>query len=198
MILKNTKLRNRLKEILKRHNEINDILLFGSTVRGKEKPTDLDILVLFKKKVNKIVEHRIRQELEKAYKNISIISKSMKSALDPSFDARESILFEGISLISGKNFAKDYGFDSLGLFKYGFEGWSKLKRIKFYHALNGRGGKDGMFKSLNCIKLSDGAILAPLSQIEPMKNFLESWKIDYKYIPILMPERLNKKHILEH
>lgn len=197
MILKNTKLRNRLKKALKKYKDVEDIILFGSAARGKEKPADLDILVLFKDKINKIVEHSIKKELDKEYENVSIISKNSESLLDYSFDARESILFEGISLISGKNIAKAYGFDSLGMFKYEFKDWSKVKRIKFYHALNGRGGKGGMLQSLNCIKASDGIILAPLNEIEQMKSFLDSWRIEYKYIPILMPKRLNKKHILE-
>lgn len=197
MILKNTKLRNRLKEILKRNKEVEDILLFGSAARGKENPADFDILVMFKEKIDKNVEHSIRKELEKEYDNISIISKNKDTALEPSFDARESIMFEGKSILTGKNIAKTYGFDSLGMFKYGFKGWTKVKRIKFYHALNGRDKKGGILQSLNCIKASDGIILAPIDKIEPMRSFLDSWKIDYKYIPILIPERLNKKQILE-
>ena len=197
MILKNTKLRNRLKEILKKNKEVEDILLFGSAARGKEEPADLDILVLFKDKINKNVEHSIRKEIEKEHEKISIISKNKDTALDSSFDARESILFEGISLITGENIAKTYGFDSLGMFKYGFKGWTKVKRIKFYHALNGRDKSGGILQSLNCVKASDGIILAPLDKIEPMRSFLDSWKIEYKYIPTLIPERFNKKQILE-
>ncbi len=45
--------------------------------------------------------------------------------------------------------------------------------------------------------IADGLILAPLEQIEPMREFLQSWEIEYTYIPTLIPQRMNKKRILE-
>jgi len=186
-----------IKEIAKTFPEIDDILLFGSAVRGKEKPTDIDILVIFKNKIDKEVEYKIKKILEKKYKNISIISKTKKTALEASFDARESILFEGKSLLTGENPAEKYGFASLGMFKYNFNGWDKLKKTKFYHALNGRNGKKGISDMLECIKLSDSVMLVPLNKIEKFREFMESWEIRYKYIPALLPQRLNNKNLLE-
>ena len=197
MILKDTKLRNKLKILADKNLEVADILIFGSTIRGKEKPNDIDIIVLFKDKINKETEYAIRKELEKNYKNVSIISKTEKTSLDKAFDARESLLFEAQSLITEKNLAEEYGFHSFGMFKYNFGNWDKLKKAKFYYALNGRGNKEGIASMLNCIKLSDSLILAPLEKIEAFKEFLDSWGINYKYIPILLPERLSKKKILE-
>lgn len=197
MTSENTRLRNRLKKLVLQYPEAEDILLFGSAVRGKTKPNDIDIMILFKTKVNKKAEYDIRKELEKEYSNLSITSKTGDSALDSSFDARESVLFEARSLISGKNIAETYGFASLGLFKYSFKSWNNLKKTKFYHALNGRDGKTGVLQMLNCIKLSDGLILSPLDKIEQMKEFLESWQIEYIYIPVMLPERMNKEKILQ-
>ncbi len=75
--------------------------------------------------------------------------------------------------------------------------WTKLKKTKFYHALNGRDGKEGMLQFLKCIKLSDSTILAPSNNIEPLREFIESWDLDYRYIPMIIPKRLAKKQILE-
>lgn len=197
MILKDTKLRNKLKSLADKNQEVADILIFGSITRGKERPNDIDIIVLFKNQINKDIEYAIRKELEKGYKNISITSKTEKTALDESFDARESLLFEAKSLITEKNLAEKYGFHPFGMFKYDFGNWDKLKKTKFYHALNGRGDREGIISMLNCIKLSDSLILAPLEKIEAFKEFLDSWEIKYKYIPMLIPERLSKKKILE-
>ena len=197
MILKDTKLRNKLKALADKNRDIADILIFGSTIRGKEKPNDIDVIVLFKDKINKETEYAIRKELEKGYKNISITSKTEKTSLDKAFDARESLLFEAKSLITEKNLAEEYSFHSFGMFKYNFGDWDKLKKTKFYYALNGRGSKKGIADMLDCIKLSDSLILAPLEKIEAFKEFLDSWEIKYKYIPILLPERLSKKKILE-
>lgn len=197
MILKDTSLCHKLKEILKKEPEILDIILFGSAVRGKEKPNDLDILIIFKNKINKETEYNIRKIIEKNYKNISIISKTEKTVLDVSFDAREGFIFEGKSLITGKNITEKYGFSSFGMFKYNFGSWDKLQKTKFYYALNGRSSQKGIAETLNCIKLSDSLMLVPLSNIEKFREFLESWKIRYIYIPTLIPERLSRKKILE-
>ncbi|MBU0459873.1 MAG: nucleotidyltransferase domain-containing protein [Nanoarchaeota archaeon] len=195
MILKNTKLKHELKKVVS--EELADIILFGSTVRGKAKPGDIDVLVLFKEKIDKEIEYKIRKILEKYSQKISLVSKTRKTVLEPSFDARESVLFEGISLLTGLNLAQIYGFTSFGMFKYNFKDWTKLQKTKFYYALNGRKGQEGIFQKLSCIKLSDQIILVHLNKIELFREFLESWKLDYRYIPVVMPERLGKKKILE-
>lgn len=186
-----------MNSLIKRFQQVSDIFLFGSTVRGKLKPQDTDILILFKDKVDKEVEYSIRKILEKRYPRLSIISKTEKTVLDESFDARESILFEGKSLISGKKFADRYGFQSFGLFKYDFGSWSKLQKTKFYYVLNGRAGRQGMADVLGCIKMFDSALLVPLEKIDPLKDFLDSWNLRYTYIPLLIPKRLSRKKILE-
>ncbi len=197
MTLPDIRLKHRLKRILIKYPKMADIILFGSSARGKENPRDRDILVLFEKEIDKNAEYSVRKELEKYYAGINIISKTEKNILEESFDAREGILFEGKSLVSGKRFAQRYGFLSFGAFKYNFEGWSKLKKTKFYYALNGRGKKNGIARRLGCIKLSDSLILTSLEKIEKFKEFLDVWKINYRYIPLLLPTRLGRKKILE-
>lgn len=191
MILLNIKLKNKIKELVK-NSDIKDIILFGSAVRGKENPKDIDILVLFKEKIDKEKEYEIRKALEKDFSKISIISKTEKTVLEPSFDAREGLLFEGISLITDKRISEFYGFFPYGLFRYDFKNWSNLQKTKFYYALNGRGDNKGVLDVLNGIKFSDNVILLPVESIESFKKFLESWEINFKYIPILIPERLAK------
>lgn len=197
MTSKNTKLINSLKQVLDKNEEILDIILFGSIIRGKQNPADTDILVLFKEKIDKNAEYNIKKLLEKYYKNISIISKTKENILSESFDARESILFEGISLISGRNIAQDYGFTQFGAFKYNFKEWDKLKKTKFYYALNGRSNSEGISDRLGCIKLSDSIVLVTLKNIENFREFLDSWNLQYIYIPMLIPSRLGRKKILE-
>ncbi len=195
MIFKNTTLKNNLQKLSHKNKEILDIVLFGSAVRGKKDPKDIDILVLFQEKIDKTIEYHIRKELEKYYSNISVISKTTKTVLDDAFDARESVLFEAISLLTGKNLAQQYGFSSFGCFKYTFGIWTKLQKTKFYHALNGR-TQEGIAQKIHCIKLSDNVMLVPLEHIEEFRSFLNYWKITYIYIPLIIPARLARKSIL--
>ncbi len=197
MILNNIILHKNLKKIVAKQTEVEDIILFGSVMRGKERPEDIDIIVIFKNSVVKETEYQIRKEIEKKYKNVSIISKTLNTLFDPAFDARESILFEGKSLLKGRTLAEQYGYNSAGMFKCDFKGWSKLKKTKYYYALNGRGTQRGIIKELTGIKLADGVILVPLPKVEVFRSFLEFWKVEYRYIPVLIPERLNQKKLLE-
>ena len=176
--------------------DITDIILFGSIMRGKEKPQDIDILIIFNKNINKDIEYGYRKHVSKKYKNISVISKTQKNICDSSFAAREAILFEGYSLIKKEFVASRYGFISLGKFLYHTKSLSNTKKTRFYYALNGRGASQGIINLLNAIKLSDNIINVPLDKIETAKGFFEYWNIEYIYVPLLIPARLAKKHII--
>ncbi len=152
---------------------------------------------MFQEKVNIKSAYVVRKKLEEFFPNVSIISKTRKNIFDSGFDARESMLFEARSLISGKNLAQDYGFLSFGMFKYDFVDWTGLQKTKFYHAFNGRDGKDGVSKMLGCIKLADNVVLVPLDHIDEFKEFLELWNLRHIYSPLLLPARVGKKSILE-
>jgi predicted nucleotidyltransferase len=197
MILKNTALKNKLKKIIKQFPDIKDVLIFGSVIRGKEDPSDIDILLIFKEKVNKEIEYVIRKELEKYAPSISIISKTEETMLDPSFDARESMLFEGLSMINNHIIAENYGFSSVGVFKYNTHSMNNAEKTKFYYALNGRNNQKGIAEQMECIKMSDNILIVPLKNIDKIKEFFEVWHMVYVYIPTLIPLRLYKKALLE-
>ena len=60
----NTQLTKISRAFFKRHErQLKDIVLFGSFVRGKAKPEDIDILIIFKTKVNKDVEYELKKLL---------------------------------------------------------------------------------------------------------------------------------------
>lgn len=180
----------------KNKEEIKDIILFGSLMRGKSKPNDIDLLIIFKNKVNKDTEYTLKKLIAKSFANISLISKTENSLYDASFSAREAILFEGYSLIYRESLSSRYGFDSIGMFVYKTKKMSNADKTMFYYALNGRRGSAGIVDALKGIKISDNIIIFPLNQIESAREFLEQWKAEYTYIPTLLPSRLAKKHII--
>jgi len=177
-------------------SEIKDIILFGSFIRGKLEPNDIDILLIFKRKVNKDIEYELKNLFLKSTNNVSIISKTEEECIDPSFDARESILFEGYSLINSKFIAEDFGFISFGLFFYNTKGLSNVKKTRFYYALNGRSSIKGVIDNLCAIKLSDNLIAVQLDKIESAKEFFEHWGLNYKYVPSLIPKRMGRRGII--
>ncbi len=185
------------KEFYRSNKEaIFDIILFGSSVRGKVKPNDLDILILFDKKIDRDAEYEFKRKIGKFAENISLISKTKESVNDPAFPAREAILFEGYSLITKTQLASKWGFDPVGLFIYDTKPLKNTDKTRFYYALNGRRNALGIADSLKSTKLSDKILAVPLENIEEAKVFFDLWKIEYVYVPTLLPSRLAKGHII--
>lgn len=55
----------------------------------------------------------------------------------------------------------------------------------------------GQVKCPQILPADYSLIIVRLERIEPMREFLQSWEIEYTYIPILIPQRMSKKRILE-
>jgi len=190
-LLKNKNFLKIIKGALKRP-EILDIILFGSLVRGKEEPKDIDLLILYVPKTKDIIEinYKIRKELEKVNKNIEVISKEYNEIFNSEFLAKRAILSEGFSFSNEKFLFKGFGYESFVLFKYSLINMNKSKRMRFYYSLYGRGKEKGILKNNNSYKFSDSIILVPIENSEIIKDFLENWEIKHTKFSILIPDMI--------
>ena len=191
-LLKNTKFRTEIKKFYQKNKEeVIDIILFGSFVKGKQKPNDLDLLLLFKSKTNLDLSYTLRKSLEKLNFRVEVTSKTYMDLFDENFKARESFLTEGYSLILNKFISQGLGFNNFILFQYNLKNLNKSQRMMFYYALYGRKKTDSVIlQKLNSKKFSENLILTPVTQKEPMKDFLNSWNLDFQKIPVLIPQRI--------
>ncbi len=183
-------LESEAKSIFKSNPSVLDIILFGSTLKGKEKPRDLDILLIFKDKKDSDLAYGLKKKLAKKTKlPVEVVAKSYESIFKPNFVAREAVLAEGYSLLYGRGMAEGLGFTSKVLFNYSLKGKNKSERMRFYYALYGRTTK-GMLKTLGAIKYSDTMILCPVENKEKMANFFRTWEMEFKETSLLIPQRL--------
>jgi predicted nucleotidyltransferase len=173
--------------------EIDDIVLFGSTLKGKDNPKDIDILIIFKKKVNKEFEYNLKQIYN--LNKIQIESITLNEFYTENYIAKEGIFLEGYSLLHNKKINTLYGFNSIAFIKYDIQRLKGSARIKFYYALQGRNKNEGILKKLNAKRFSNNVIIIKYSRIEIIKEFFEYWKLDYKIIPTLIPQRLKLNHL---
>jgi len=188
-LLKNTKFLAEINSFYKQNEkEIIDIILFGSAVRGKERPADADILVVYNLKANLDLSYNLKKELS-SFGKIEIISKAYFQLFEPSFLAREAILGEGYSLVQKKSILEGLGYSSFILFLYNLENMTKTKRMQFYYSLYGRAVKGGVLKELESYKLSERVILTPVKNAEKMKEYLGKW-MKFLEIPVFFPSRL--------
>ena len=190
--LKNTKLKSEIIKFYKKNKDIIlDIIIFGSFIKGKENPKDIDILILYRGKKN--VEKSY--ELKKILKNFSveITDKGYLELFDESFKVREGILSEGYSVVNKKFLSEGFGYSSFILFKYELKGFNKSNRMRFYYGLSGRSKNDkGIIDDLSLIKFSDTILFCPVENAEKIKEFFDYWKIKYIEFPIMIPSRIKQ------
>lgn len=187
-LLKNKKFSKIIRQFLKKP-EILDVILFGSAVRGKEKPGDIDLLILYTKEIE---IYEIRKELREINKNIEVTAKTYENVFSPEFFARGALLSEGFSMRYKKFVSECFNYKNLVLFKYSLKNFNKSKRMQFYYSLHGRNGKKGILEKNNCYKFSDGIIISPVENSDLITDFLEKWEIEHIKFPIIIPERAVK------
>jgi|SRR3989344_5991809 len=190
--LKNTKLKSEITKFYRKNRDtILDIIIFGSFIKGKENPKDIDLLILYKDKKNIEKSYELKKILKNF--NVEITDKSYLELFDESFKVREGILSEGYSVVNKKFLSEGFGYLSFILFKYELKGFSKSNRMRFYYGLSGRGKNDkGIIDDLSLIKFSDTILLCPVENAEKIKEFLNYWKIKYIEFPIMIPSRLKQ------
>lgn len=168
--------------------KIFEVVLYGSSVKGKLSPNDIDILILFENETLKKrteIAQELKETLKKQFK-IDIKTINLKEFFEKDFLARQEILITGYSLLHDIEFAKRIGFKGFSIFTYNLKNLNHTEKTKFTYALIGRRNKKGIIKSMNAIPLGKGAVKVPIKESLFFEEFLSEWKINY-----------NKKDILE-
>lgn len=190
-LLKSKKFLKIINNFLKKP-EVVDVLLVGSVIRGKEKPNDIDLFVIYSENAKNLIDldYSLRKELKEISKDFEITGSRYSELFKPEFIAREAVLAEAYSFRTKKFFSQGLGYQNLVLFKYSLKELNKSKKMQFYYALHGRGKEKGLLKQNQCYKFSEGILLCPAINSETIKNFLERWKLKYLNFPILIPNRI--------
>ncbi|MBS1266108.1 MAG: hypothetical protein MAG795_00073 [Candidatus Woesearchaeota archaeon] len=68
----------------------------------------------------------------------------------------------------------------VALVTYSLTNLSHSDKTRFGYALKGRSGKGGMLKLVNGEHVGRNNILFPLEKLPEIKDFLSTWKIQYK------------------
>lgn len=170
-------------DFYRRHKKkVFDIILYGSAARGKHKPRDFDVLIIFRHVDGKEyfdLPYELRKKLEKELK-VDVKGIMLEEFFDAKFLARQGVLIEGFSLISGQPLGERLGLERYSLFVYSIKTLTHNEKTKFQYALKGRGDEKGMLKRLKGTSIGIGTILMPIENSEVLKEFLDSWKVKYE------------------
>lgn len=158
-------LKEDLKKLLKRYKEINDIYLFGSFVKGKFRPADIDIAVITSKKDYSLL-NKIIKDLKK-YPSLHIEPVLIKEIFtEPIW---KSLLSEGFSVKKNKYLIDLMKIKSMILYNYDLKKLNHSKKTLFNRAFRNE------LKVTGGISVSRGAVMIPISQTSEFEEFLDRW-----------------------
>ena len=169
--------------------DIFDIILYGSAVKGKENPRDIDIVILFRKgtlkeRLEKIQTIKKKIQLEQ---KVDIKGVLWEELFQAEFFARSGIYIEGISIFDGKPFAQKIGFIGFALFVYSLQDKSHTEKVKFNYVLGGR-GMEGMIASVEGQRIAPGVILIPIKHSAEFEAVLQRHHIQYSKKQVLVEQ----------
>lgn len=178
----------KLLESEKKDKSIFDIIIYGSSVKGKSFALDTDIAVIFlegslRERLDKIQE--IKNKLKSANDNIDIKQILITDLFSSDFLARAGILLEGVSIFRDKKLCEIMGFKAKTLFWYELKGLNHTQKVKFNYILAGRNSMEGILKDFEGERIANGAVKIPIEKSIGFEEILINNKVSYKKKDIL-------------
>ncbi len=164
-------------------DELIDILLFGSVVRGKTKPQDIDLCLVFRREVNLNLLKEIESILGEDYHLSSLV---VDHFFTNPHSLAKTILLEGKSIITGKRFTDNFGLTSFSLYSYDLSSQPPSQKVKFVYLMRGRDGQEGLIRKLKGYFISNNSFVVPLEFDSQLIEVLDQWNIKYNRKKIMM------------
>ena len=166
------KIKSKLKTYLK-DKEILDIILFGSAIKGKISPNDIDIAVITNK-----------ENLSIPNFHVSIIKPIDFFRNPPSLI--NTLLREGYSIKNNMPFSRMFKFDNQVLFTYNLSSLNNNSKVKIVNILRGKNKSLGLVKEEMGKWLGNGVFLVPITSAHLFEKFLINFKVPFTKNYILM------------
>jgi predicted nucleotidyltransferase len=170
----------KLKQVLKRKKEVIDIILFGSYVKGKMSPSDIDLAILG--------ENSLQAEVKKMLRDIVGKKADIQFLTLQQYDSFlwVTLIREGFSVKHNKYLYQLHGIDPVLLYKYSLKDLTASKKVMFDRAIK---------KFTHITKLSNRVVLVPIAHSDEFADFLRYWNIDidaqeYGLLPFMRKEEL--------
>jgi len=170
-------LKEDLRILLHKYKSIDDFYIFGSSVKGKFEPGDIDVGMIIYKKDYKLLSLVIK-ELRK-YDKLHVEMFLFKEMFtEPVW---KSLLSEGFSVRKNKYLRELMGVKSGVLYNYDLRKMNRSEKTMFNR------GFTEVVDSAKGIRVSSGAVIIPIEKEGEFDDFLESWnKVGKKKFRILM------------
>jgi predicted nucleotidyltransferase len=162
------------KDIIK-NTLVLDVVVFGSYVKGKTNPKDIDVAVL--------VKEETKINLDKHY-HISVIN--LEDFFIKPVSLVNTLLREGFSLKHNKLFSEVFKFSSKLLFTYELKDKNASFKVKVVNILRGLKKNKGLVEKQAGEWLSRQVFFAPIKSENIFKDFFNQHSIKYKMFYLLI------------
>ena len=163
--------------------DIADIFMFGSSVRGKERPNDIDICLVFRNNVDLKI---IRDAESLCGDGYHVSSLVVDNFFTRPHSLSRTMLIEGKSILSRKKFADVFGLKPMALYSYDLSAEEPTKKVKLVYILRGRKSSEGLVHDLGGSFISNSSFIMPIDKDNEIKEVLDAWKVKYKRSRILL------------
>ncbi len=164
---------SKLKDLLK-NKEVIDIIIFGSVLKGKALPRDIDIAIITEN------PEKIKSPPEF---HASIIHPKDFFINVPSIVS--TLLKEGYSLKNNKPLSEAYGFSSKSLFVYHLSALTPSKKVRIVNLLKGSKEK-GMVEKNKGKWLANQTFLIPLESEHLFTSFFINMNVKFQKFNVLI------------
>jgi len=156
----------RLRKLLNEHKTIEDIIIFGSIVKGSSEPKDLDVALLLK---TKEPVRKIKESIRSIEKNADI--KIVDSIYNPLWVV---LIREGFSIKKNKFLFDLYKLQPQVLYKYSLKKLNPVQKVQFTRGIK------KILKDTKAKILSRSIVLVPINKKIEFDEFLNTWKLSYE------------------
>lgn len=155
-----------MRILLKKYKSIYDFIIFGSAVKGKMSPRDIDIAVILESK-NPALIGEIKTEIDKHIKNAHLQAVSYEDFLKSKLPYH--MLSEGYSIKNKEFLFKKSGVLRKTLYTFELNDLLQNKKVMFNKGLR------YMVKQTKAEKIGKGAVLAPVTASGEFDDFFSQW-----------------------
>lgn len=166
----------KLRKLLTKYKSLDDIIIFGSIVKGRIEPKDIDLALLIK---NELDITKIKQDIK------SISSIADIEVVNSIYNLLWVVLIrEGFSVRKNKFLFEIYKLEPIVLYKYSLKKLNPVEKVQFTRGIK-RVLKDTRGKFL-----SRSVVLVPINKKIEFDEFLSTWNLfyetqSYELFPIL-------------
>jgi predicted nucleotidyltransferase len=162
-------LKKNLKQLLKKYHNIRDIIVFGSFLKSKPHPKDLDLALIVNKKDTGL-SGEVKSDLKTLKLDIEILLP------EDLYQTRLglSLITEGFSIRNEKFLRELLNIIPKKIYIYELKHLNQTQKVLF-----GRGLKTTL-KQVNGVKIGSGSVMIPIEETGQFEDFLQTWDLKYK------------------